>query len=52
MKNIRKSFFKLFLIALLVMPMMVRALPSGVETKSYERSHLPMKMWQATQYDH
>ena len=37
MKDIRKYFFKLFLIALLVMPMMVKALPvDNTSTSSYE----------------
>lgn len=36
MKQIKNSFFKLFLIALLVMPMMVKALPVANNTSSYQ----------------
>ncbi len=35
MKRIKKDFFRLFLIALLVMPMMVKALPVGNTNTSY-----------------
>ena len=36
MKGIKNSFFKLFLIALLVMPMMVKALPVPNNISSYQ----------------